>query len=83
MKVKLNISRDDIINALNNENIESRPVWKPMHLQPFFSKYIYLKKNNKDYSFNFFEEGICLPSGSSLKEKDQSRIIDIILSMIK
>ena len=77
------ISRNHIIDKLEKENIESRPVWKPMHLQPLYKNCDYIKSNQQDISAKLFEEGICLPSGSSLKEKDQSRIIDIILSMIK
>jgi dTDP-4-amino-4,6-dideoxygalactose transaminase len=57
--------------ALNEENIESRPLWKPMHQQPIFS-------SSKNYlngvSDNLFENGLCLPSGSSLTENEFDRI---------
>ena len=80
---KLGITRDEIIENLESENIESRPVWKPMHLQPLYKGCEYVRNDNRDVSAELFEKGLCLPSGSSLKEKDQNRIIDIILSLTK
>ena len=80
---KTGIKRNDIIKALEVENIESRPVWKPMHLQPFFKGYEYVKNNNEDISGRLFENGICQPSGSNLSETEQNRIIDIILSLLR
>ncbi len=77
------ISRTQIIDALEKENIESRPVWKPMHMQPLYKKYEYVTSDNRDVSAELFENGLCLPSGSSLSEEDQGRIIDIILSLLK
>jgi len=77
------ISRTHIIDALEKENIEARPVWKPMHLQPFYKGYEYVTSGNEDVSNKLFEDGLCLPSGSSLSETDQNRIIDIILSLCK
>ena len=74
------ISQEEIDE--NVQNIESKPVWKPMHLQPLYSKYDYWSDNHlKDISANLFRDGLCLPSGSSLSEKDQDRIIGIILSL--
>ena len=75
-------SRNQIIDALEKENIESRPVWKPMHLQPFYNGYEYIKAGHEDISAKLFQNGLCLPSGSSLTEGDQGRIIDIILSLL-
>ena len=76
------ISRNQIIEALEKENIESRPVWKPMHMQPLYKKHEYVTVNHRDVSAELFQNGICLPSGSSLTKADQGRIIDIILSLI-
>ena len=76
------ISRTHIIDTLEKENIESRPVWKPMHMQPLYKKYEYIKNDDWDVSAELFENGLCLPSGSSLSEEDQNRIIDIILSLL-
>ena len=53
-----------------------------MHLQPLYKKYEYFNKDNQDVSKMLFENGICLPSGSSLSENDQNRIIDIITSLV-
>lgn len=58
----------DIMEALENENIESRPVWKPMHLQPFFAKYDYIGGN---VSEKLFENGVCLPSDTKMTDEDQ------------
>ena len=80
---KTGIDRNQVIEALEKENIESRPVWKPMHMQPLYEKCEYVKSDTRDVSAELFEKGLCLPSGSSLKEKDQNRIIDIILSLTK
>lgn len=68
------------MQALNNEGYESRPLWKPMHLQPLF------KNNNGIYngmSESFFNNGLCLPSGTRLKKKDVKKISNIILTSIK
>ena len=74
-------SRDKIIEVLEKENIESRPVWKPMHMQPLYQNFEYVKLNYCDVSAELIENGLCLPSGSNLTELDQNRIIDIILSL--
>jgi len=64
-------TREDLRLALEAENIESRPLWKPMHLQPVFQEYPYY---GGDVAENLFENGLCLPSGSNLSADDQSRI---------
>ena len=76
------ISRNQIIEVLEKENIESRPVWKPMHIQPLYKNCEYVKGDHGDVSAKLFQNGICLPSGSSLSEGEQGKIIDIILSII-
>tara|TARA_B100000579_G_C22758014_1_gene817461 strand:- start:226 stop:1320 length:1095 start_codon:yes stop_codon:yes gene_type:complete len=81
-KREAGISRNQIIEVLNKENIESRPVWKPMHLQPLYKNYEYVKSNSEDVSAKLFANGLCLPSGSSLSEREQDSIIDIILSLV-
>ena len=82
-KSKTGIDRDKIIKTLEKENIESRPVWKPMHLQPFYKGYGYVKNYKIDVSAELFKNGICLPSGSSLLKSEQDKIIDIIISLTK
>ena len=64
--------------ALEAENIESRPLWKPMHLQPIFSTYPYYGSN---VAQNLFENGLCLPSGSNLTDTDRERIAKVIKSV--
>ena len=70
----------DLIDALQKNNIEARPVWKPMHLQPFFESYDYFKEN-EDNSAYLFEHGVCLPSGSDMTDEQQTRVIEIIKSL--
>ncbi len=77
------VSRNQIINALEKENIESRPVWKPMHMQPLYKNCEYVKSNSEDIAAKLFANGLCLPSGSSLTIDEQDRIINIIFSLIK
>lgn len=61
--------------ALEKENIESRPLWKPMHLQPIFENYPYY---GGQISEQLFENGLCLPSGSNLTEIDKNRILEVL-----
>jgi len=68
-------SSADLRIALERENIESRPLWKPMHLQPIFENYPYYGEN---VSEKLFENGLCLPSGSNLTELDKNRIIKVL-----
>ena len=62
----------DIIEALEAENIESRPTWKPMHLQPFFSKYDYI--DNGGVGERIFKDGVCLPSDTKMTDEDLDRV---------
>ncbi len=65
------LTREDIRLAMDAENIETRPLWKPMHQQPVFSTAISYLNGNSD---KLFENGLCLPSGSNLKEEEFDRI---------
>ncbi|PRP66914.1 DegT/DnrJ/EryC1/StrS family aminotransferase [Nonlabens agnitus] len=69
------ITREDLRLALEAENIESRPLWKPMHLQPLYSKYPYYGGTVCE---ELFEKGLCLPSGSNLTNADRERIASVI-----
>ena len=65
-----------VMKALERHQIEARPVWKPMHLQPLFSGAPYFEHDHGiDVSAELFHAGICLPSGSNLSEADQDRVI--------
>ena len=79
-EMKTGFSANDVIEALSKENIEARPVWKPMHLQPLYSQYEYYfdEVDNAKY---LFEQGICLPSGSDMAFEDQQYIIKIIKNL--
>lgn len=64
-----------VIDELEKENIESRPIWKPMHLQPVFEKYDYI---GRDVSQKLFETGICLPSDTKMTDGDLNRVVNAI-----
>ena len=68
-------TRETLRLAFETANIESRPLWKPMHLQPIFSKYPYYGSNIAE---TLFENGLCLPSGSNLSDEDRIRIKEVI-----
>ncbi|MGC9932353.1 DegT/DnrJ/EryC1/StrS family aminotransferase [Priestia aryabhattai] len=65
----------DIMDALEKENIESRPVWKPMHMQPFFDKYDFVGTGASEI---LFENGVCLPSDTKMTDMDLERVVKII-----
>ena len=69
------VDRDVLIDKLAAEDIEARPVWKPMHLQPVFAG---ARSIGGAVAARLFEHGICLPSGSNLTAADRTRVIDII-----
>ena len=73
----------EVIKRLDAENIEARPLWKPMHLQPFFSPYEYFTADAQSLSDRLFAEGLCLPSDTKMNEDDLERVCDIVLSMWK
>jgi pyridoxal phosphate-dependent aminotransferase EpsN len=66
-------TRDELIEHLNQADIESRPVWKPMHLQPYYSD---CEAIGGEVAADLFARGICLPSSSSLSRSDQEYVID-------
>ena len=95
------VSRDRVIDALEKENIEARPVWKPMQLQPLYDGCKFYSHQGKgdewgkqdkrnvtlsvvnSVSEQLFNLGLCLPSGSSLTEEDQKRVIEVVLVLIE
>ena len=72
------IDREVVRLALEAENIESRPLWKPLHLQPVFEHYPYYGSN---VAATLFEKGLCLPSGSNLTDEDRGRISSVIFKL--
>jgi len=68
-----------IIEALEKENIESRPLWKPMHLQPLFKKEYVVEDGTSQKLFN---RGLCLPSGTSMSDEEVMRVCDIVKGIL-
>ncbi|WP_264531328.1 DegT/DnrJ/EryC1/StrS family aminotransferase [Flavobacterium sp. N502540] len=75
-----NIDRESLRLVFEKENIESRPLWKPMHLQPIFEKYPYYGSRIAE---DLFEKGLCLPSGSNLTNENKNRIEEVITTFFK
>ena len=65
------------------ENIESRPIWKPMNLQPVFEKYDFIKVEEKSVSEDIFNNGVCLPSDTKMTKEEQEKIIEIIKNLFR
>jgi len=74
------VTREDIRLALERANIESRPLWKPMHLQPVFNSCPYYGEKVSETLFN---NGLCLPSGSSLMESDLEKVVDTLQNCLR
>jgi pyridoxal phosphate-dependent aminotransferase EpsN len=68
-------SRDDLVRALAARNVEGRPVWKPMHLQPLYER---CDRYGGEVSADLYARGLCLPSSSSLGREDQDTVIGIV-----
>lgn len=76
----------DIILALEKENIESRPIWKPMHIQPYYKEYDFYSHNDEgeiSVSEDIFNRGVCLPSDTKMRKEEQERLIGIIKTLFK
>nr|WP_328754986.1 aminotransferase class V-fold PLP-dependent enzyme [Facklamia lactis] len=69
------ISPKDVWKALKKENIESRPIWKPMHLQPVFNEFDVIGGSRSE---SFYRRGLCLPSDTKMTDEDLDKIIEII-----
>lgn len=72
------VTPDMIMDALERENIESRPIWKPLHLQPVFAEADFVKVRNKSVAEDIFDRGLCLPSDIKNTEEDMDLIISVI-----
>ncbi len=68
----------DIMERLEEDNIESRPIWKPMHMQPYFAEYDYI---GSDVSGQLFKHGVCLPSDTKMTDEDLERICKSVNSL--
>ena len=72
---KAGLDREDLRLALEAENIEARPVWQPLHVQPVFTG---CARTGGAVAEALFERGLCLPSGSSLDDDDLARVIGVV-----
>jgi len=70
-------TREDVRRTLEERDVEARPVWKPMHLQPVFSG---CRVVGGEVAAELFERGLCLPSGSSLTPEERQFVVDMFLS---
>lgn len=78
-KNKVGVSREDIRIAMEADNIETRPLWKPMHIQPVFTKYpSYINGISEKY----FMDGLCLPSGSNLTPEEKERVKECLMNVL-
>lgn len=75
MTLSGNVRPLDIMEALEKENIEARPIWKPMHMQPFFEQFDYVGTN---VSEKLFDNGVCLPSDTKMTDEGLERVVAII-----
>jgi pyridoxal phosphate-dependent aminotransferase EpsN len=76
----LGASRDDILRALAERNIEGRPVWKPMHLQPLYER---CRRYGGEVGADLYRRGLCLPSSSSLTREEQDAVIGAVRSVAR
>lgn len=72
----------DIVDKLQANRIEARPVWKPLHQQPVFSDCAYYRAGDVSISDRLYETGVCLPSGSALTQDQQARICELIRGLL-
>lgn len=72
----------DIIEKLEEDNIESRMVWKPMHMQPVFEKYDYIS-NGVNVGEDLFKRGVCLPSDTKMTLEDMQRVVKLVKELFK
>ncbi len=73
------LTRDDLLATLESADIEARPLWKPLHLQPVFKNATCF---GGELAAKLFEHGLCLPSGSGMPESDRQKVIDTMLAAL-
>lgn len=76
------VTPEDIRLALAKENIESRPIWKPMHMQPVYKNHDFIMAENKPVSEDIFARGICLPSDNKMTKQQQDMVIEIVKGLL-
>lgn len=80
---KTSITPINIVEGLQEKNIEARRVWKPMHMQPIFKDYDFIKIKENSVSEYLFENGICLPSDTKMTDEEQNMVISEIKEILK
>ncbi len=75
---KAGVDKDELIRTLEAANIEARPLWKPMHLQPLFNDVELFTTSRPSVAAELFHKGLCLPSGSGLLAEDQQQVITLL-----
>ena len=68
----------DVMKHLNDKNIEARPIWKPMHMQPVFKNCDFITAEDAPVNEYIFSKGLCLPSDIKMTEEEQKYVIDAI-----
>ena len=71
-------TREDVLLSMEAANIETRPLWKPMHLQPVFAGALFYGTH---IAGHLFENGLCLPSGAGLTDDDIQRVVDVVWTL--
>ena len=77
------VTPEDIRLKLEEYNVESRPIWKPMHMQPIFSDCDYVYVNGINVAEDIFARGLCLPSDIKMTSDEQEIVIEIIRNCFK
>ena len=68
----------ELLSKLSEANIEGRPIWKPMHMQPVFKGHDFISAYDKPVNEDIFERGICLPSDIKMTVEEQNFVIEVI-----
>ncbi|MER1984391.1 MAG: DegT/DnrJ/EryC1/StrS family aminotransferase [Solibacillus sp.] len=79
---KITVTPYELIDQLEAANIEARPVWKPLHMQPLFDGCKFYSHGDEAVSEQLFEDGVCLPSDSKMTVEEQQTVIDLILNLV-
>jgi dTDP-4-amino-4,6-dideoxygalactose transaminase len=69
---------DEIFEVLDKYNVQSRPIWKPMHMQPIYKDNAFVKVEDEAVGEDIFQRGICLPSDNKMTLEEQEKVIDIV-----
>lgn len=78
----LNRPAKEVVARLNEEGIDARHIWMPMHMQPLFKGKEFFSSEKKPFSRHLFEYGVCLPSGSNMNQEQQERVIATLINAL-